>query len=134
VKPPQGRTGFIDMSFHEVLVSHGYKIVEDAWEKDGRRTYVHDEDATRAHLASLARMLRTVGWDRDPDKVRGFRHATSRQVIELEPGGSETTGHISARPLNPNAHRSRHLPKIRCAQAASGGLDWCGWDGGVRHR
>jgi hypothetical protein len=79
---------------HEVLVQEGYKLVEDAWEECGRRTYLHDEDASREHINALASLLRSAGWQTESRKLRAFRHAGSQYEIELEPGGSAVTGHF----------------------------------------
>jgi hypothetical protein len=79
---------------HDLLVSEGYRLVDDAWDDYGRRTYLHEDDATRRYTASLAKVLAPVGWDRDRRKLREFRHTTTGDVIELEPGGSETNGHF----------------------------------------
>jgi hypothetical protein len=81
-------------STHGALISHGYKLIEDAWEDCGRRTYLHDENATRAFIISLSEVLRKVGWETNTDVLRSFRHSGACEVIELEPGGSETTGHF----------------------------------------
>jgi hypothetical protein len=74
-----------------LLISQGYKLVDDAWEGYGRRTYVHDDDATRGYTASLAKVLAASGWGRDRSKMREFRHATTGEIIELEPGGQRRT-------------------------------------------
>jgi hypothetical protein len=76
------------------LVSCGYKLVEDASMTHGRRSYLHDDDATRSYIANLAGILGKTGWERDPAKLRAFQHRTSADTIELEPGGSGTTGHF----------------------------------------
>jgi hypothetical protein len=88
---PSGPEG---SDIHGLLLSLGYKLVDDAWGKDGRYTYAHDEEATRGHLAELVRLLRGAGWERDRGALRGFRHPTANLVIELEPGGSGVTGHL----------------------------------------
>jgi len=77
-----------------LLVSCGYKLVEDASTNHGRRSYVHDDNATRSYIADLARILGKTGWERDPAKLRAFQHRASRETIELEPGGSGATGHF----------------------------------------
>ncbi|MBR0986102.1 hypothetical protein [Bradyrhizobium liaoningense] len=68
--------------------------MDDAWDSNGRRTYLHDEDADRAFLKQLQRILRTLEWTADPDKLRTFGHAGSGEIIEIEPGGSDTSGHF----------------------------------------
>jgi hypothetical protein len=79
---------------NEVLTALGYRLVDDAWEARGRRTYLHEEDATRGHITGLAGTLGHVGWEMDKSKLRSFRHCGADEIIELEPGGSETTGHF----------------------------------------
>ena len=46
----------------DVLAAEGYKLVDDAWTQNGRRTYHHDDDATRDFIIRLARMLRVGDW------------------------------------------------------------------------
>jgi hypothetical protein len=79
---------------HELLVSAGYKFIDDAWENSGRRTYLHDEDATREYVNSFARLVEKAGWRKNIRKLRSFRHLRARDEIELEPRGSEVTGHF----------------------------------------
>jgi hypothetical protein len=79
---------------HRVLTAQGYRLVDDAWETRGRRTYLHEEDATRGHIMGLAGTLRRVGWETDKNKLRSFRHRVADEIIEVEPGGAETTGHF----------------------------------------
>jgi hypothetical protein len=81
-------------AMHELLVSEGYKLVEDSWDKDGRRTYLNDENATRSYLKHLAVALSREGWSSAPDKLRSFLHSGTDESIEIEPGGSETSGHF----------------------------------------
>jgi hypothetical protein len=81
-------------SLHDLIVSQGYRLVEDAWESNGRRTYLHDEDADRAFLNKLKRDLQILEWKADRNKLRTFGHARSGEVIEIEPGGSDTSGHF----------------------------------------
>jgi hypothetical protein len=79
---------------HEVLVRQGYKLIDDAWDTKGRRTYDHHDDATRDFIAGLARVLRSSGWEAHPELLRAFHRAESGEIIEIEPGGSETNGHF----------------------------------------
>jgi hypothetical protein len=79
---------------HEVLTAEGYKLVEDAWKEFGRRTYLHDDDADRDYIKGLARSLQSAGWRQYPRKMRAFLHPASQHEIEVEPGGSEVTGHF----------------------------------------
>jgi hypothetical protein len=77
---------------HELLVSHGYKLIDSSWSFYGRRTYDHNDEATREFIAGLDKRLRSLGWERDP--VRAFCHPATREFLEIEPGGSETSGHF----------------------------------------
>ena len=79
---------------HNLIVAEGYKLVEDAWAKSGRRTYIHDDEASGAQIKILTRVLGNVGWEMHTDQLRSLRHPRSGDLIELEPGGSDTTGHF----------------------------------------
>jgi hypothetical protein len=81
-------------SIDELVHPIGYRLVEDAWIVHGRLTYVHDDDASNNNIKNLLEMLRPAGWIRDLTKLRAFRHAVTGNEIELEPGGSEVTGHF----------------------------------------
>lgn len=81
-------------TMHEIFVSHGYKLIDDAWCAHGRLTYIHDDDADRQYLASLRGTIRVAGWVSSQDQLRTFRHLTTNAIIEIEPGGSETNGHF----------------------------------------
>jgi hypothetical protein len=81
-------------SIHEVLIRHGYKLIDDAWSEPGRRTYDHNDEANREFIASLAKVLGIAGWETHPNILRAFRRPITEEVLELEPGGSETTGHF----------------------------------------
>ena len=83
-----------EVSTHDLILTEGYKLVEDAWEKSGRRTYIHDDDASSIQIKRLIEILRSAGWEMDSDKLRSFRHIVNGDIIELEPGGSDTTGHF----------------------------------------
>jgi len=43
---------------------------------------------------ALAETLRPLGWEADENKLRSFRHRRAGEIIEVEPGGSDTTGHF----------------------------------------
>jgi hypothetical protein len=79
---------------HELLESEGYKLIDDAWDSQGRRTYNHNDEATREFIAELGKRLRSLGWERDPDKIRALCHPATREFIEIEPGGADATGHL----------------------------------------
>ena len=81
-------------SLHELLVAEGYKLIDDSWESHGRRTYIHDDDATREFIAGLEKRLRRLGWERHQTILRAFRHPSTGELIEVEPGGAETTGNF----------------------------------------
>lgn len=76
------------------LTELGYRLVEAAWQKDGRRTYIHDDDVTPQHLNYVITQLRGAGWRRDHAILRAFRNDKARLLIEIEPGGSGVTGHF----------------------------------------
>ena len=77
-----------------LLRSRGYKLVDDAWLENGRRTYLHDEDSTRDFIVALANTLRVYGWSVHPDVLRAFVHPATGEMIEVESGGAETSGHF----------------------------------------
>lgn len=75
------------------LLILGYRPEDDSWDVDGRRTYLHEDDATRAYLTTLRGILARQGWHQDEHALRTYRHESSEEVIEIEPGGSDCTGH-----------------------------------------
>ncbi len=81
------------MLLEDALTVLGYCPEDDAWETDGRRTYIHEDNATRAYLTTLRGILARQGWHRDANALRTFRHEASEQIIEIEPGGADCTGH-----------------------------------------
>jgi hypothetical protein len=83
----------VETSIRDILIQQGYKLIDDSWNETGRRTYIHDEDATR-EFASLVKVLRSAGWETHPSILRAFRHSESKELIEIEPGGAETSGHF----------------------------------------
>ena len=76
----------------ETLLVLGYRPEDDSWDTDGRRTYIHDDDASRAWLTSLTAILGRQGWRRRPTNLRTYVN-TDGQIIEIEPGGADCTGH-----------------------------------------
>jgi hypothetical protein len=85
----------VKTSTHELLIRRGYKLIDDAWSSDGRLTYDHNDEATREFIVSLGKDLRSVGWETHPEILRAFRHIKSPdEVIEIEPGGADTSGHF----------------------------------------
>ena len=97
-------------STHDLLVSEGYWMTEDAWRGRGRRTYIHDDDATRSYFVGLTRRLRSAGWEVDRNNIRSLRHRITNEIIELESGGAGTTGHFLHHMKSLNAGR---VTKIR---------------------
>jgi hypothetical protein len=79
---------------HDLLIQQGYKLIDDAWSLDGRRTYNHNDEATREFIGGLVKVLRSDGWEGDLHKLRSFRHSLRSEIVELEPGGSDTAGHF----------------------------------------
>jgi hypothetical protein len=77
-----------------VLKNLGYKLVEDCWTAEGRKTYLHDENADREFLADLKRTLGQYGWKKHKTKLRCFLNDNNGEVLEVEPGGAETSGHF----------------------------------------
>lgn len=84
----------MSVSTHDILVQQGDRLIEDEWEKEGRRTYLNDENADRAFLTALERSLRASGWRLDRAKLRSFLRPEGGEVVEIEPGGAETSGHF----------------------------------------
>lgn len=70
----------------------GYRPEDDSWETDGRRTYIHDDDATRAFLTTLRGIFGRHGWRKDLTALRTYRHDCG-EIIEIEPGGDGCEGH-----------------------------------------
>jgi hypothetical protein len=81
-------------STHDLLVEQGYKLVQDEWDKNGRRTYIHDNDASGNQIAKLKKSLGRAGWVRDQNALWVFRHPSTNEVLEIEPGGRDTSGHF----------------------------------------
>lgn len=79
---------------HDIFVSQGYRLIDDAWHVHGRLTYIHDDDADRQHLLTLTRAVRAAGWEPAQDQLRAFRKPVANEIIEIEPGGSDTSGHF----------------------------------------
>jgi hypothetical protein len=82
------------VTIQDVLLDRDYRLVEDAWATHGRHTYLHDDDADHQYITNLTRLLRGAGWEVDRNKLRSFHHPQTGEIIEIEPGGSETTGHF----------------------------------------
>lgn len=78
----------------DVLSSHGYKLIDDAWQENGRRTYHHNDEATRKFITGLTNGLRIHGWVSHPEMLRAFRLTVTDETIEIEPSGADTSGHL----------------------------------------
>ena len=81
-------------SLQDLIVSQRYRLADDAWERNGRRTYLHDENADRSFLEQLRSILLVFEWKADRKRLRTFGHSGSGEGIEIEPGGSDTSGHF----------------------------------------
>jgi hypothetical protein len=88
-------------STHDLLVSQGYRLTEDAWIEHGRRTYIHDDDVARSHIISLSIVLKSAGWKSDSEKLWSFVHRDCDEII-IEPGGPDTSGHFLHHMKSPN--------------------------------
>lgn len=77
----------------DILYDLGYRPEDDSWDTDGRLTYMHDDDADRNFLFILRQRLAFLGWHRDTKALRTFRHETTGEIIEIEPGG-DSDGHL----------------------------------------
>ena len=77
-----------------VLRHLGYRLVEDSWAVEGRKTYASDEDADREFLTDLERTLAEYGWDKHETRLRSFSNPHTGELIEMEPGGPDTSGHF----------------------------------------
>lgn len=75
----------------KLLTSLGYRLVEDAG--NGRLTFLHDDHADRPFLLQLAHALRYAGWQCDDAIPPVYRLPGTRLMIEIEPGGADTSGH-----------------------------------------
>jgi hypothetical protein len=77
-----------------VLERLGYKLVEDCWNTEGRKTYVNDENADQEFLADLKRTLGQYGWRKHKTILRCFLNDSTAEILEVEPGGADTSGHF----------------------------------------
>lgn len=76
----------------DTLYILGYRPEDDAWETDGRQTYIHDDNATRAWMISITRILCRQGWIKDHRDINLFRDEFGR-IIQIEPCDLDCTGH-----------------------------------------
>lgn len=80
----------------KVVHNIGYRLVEDAWRENGRRTYQHGDNANAAYMRSLAEVLEALHWHCAGGAGRrllSFTHITTGEMIEIEPGGAGLSGH-----------------------------------------
>lgn len=77
-----------------MIVAQGYRLTDDSWDEHGRRTYIHDDDVARLHITSLCMVLKSAGWKNDCEKLWSFVHRDFAEIIEIEPGGAEVSGHF----------------------------------------
>ncbi len=82
------------MLIEELIADLGYVPEDDSWDTDGRLTYVHEDDATPVFHRRLRQILAPCGWQQSQRELRVFHHSDGDMMIELEPGGSEVTGHF----------------------------------------
>lgn len=78
----------------DVLQEFGYKLVDDTWTIEGRKTYLNSEDADRVFLKDLEEMLEEDGWKQHQILLRAFRNTSSGEFLEIEVGGPDTSGHF----------------------------------------
>jgi hypothetical protein len=78
-----------------IVGSGNNNITSDAGDQgDGiLPTALVEYPASSIQIKRLIEIFRSAGWEMDSDKLRSFRHIVNG-VIELEPGGSDTTGHF----------------------------------------
>lgn len=80
----------LDHLFREL----GYRLVKDCWGSEGRKTYVHDDEADRTFLTDLAKTLAEHGFKMDRNRLRCYLNDVTGELIEIESGGAETSGHF----------------------------------------
>lgn len=81
------------ISLETTFILLGYRAEDDSWKSEGRRTYTSGDDVTRAYLTTLRGILARQGWHRAENALRTFRHEATGEVIEIEPGGADCSGH-----------------------------------------
>jgi hypothetical protein len=83
----------VPRDLEELIYEIGYRPEDDSWDVDGRRTFVHDDDASRQFLMAFRNIIAIEGWVVDLTTLRKFRHPASGEIIEIEPGGN-CDGHL----------------------------------------
>lgn len=74
-----------------VLLGMGYDLEDNSLDSDGRLTMSHGDDADSKFMRMCCKRLAEIGFVREGVFV--FKDDAGG-IIELEPGGSETTGHL----------------------------------------
>ena len=77
-----------------LLREFGYRVVEDAWIEQGRKTYINSEDADRAFVKDLERALLALSWKKHATVLRAFQNARNGETLEIEISGPDTSGHF----------------------------------------
>lgn len=77
-----------------ILDTFCYQLEDESWDTDGRVTYSHDDNATKGFVKVLAMALAKHGFRRSKNDPRRFDRPESGEIIEVEPGGSDCTGHL----------------------------------------
>lgn len=76
-----------------LFVELGYVPEDDSWETDGRRTYSHEDEADANQIRLLQQTL-PADWKLRTTVLRTFVNEAENELIELEPGGADCTGHL----------------------------------------
>ncbi|MGX4802073.1 hypothetical protein [Bradyrhizobium guangdongense] len=84
----------IGRHIEHVLTDLGYKLKEDSWNSEGRRTYSNSEDADRDLLKDIEAVLREYDWTKHPNILRAFTNAKLGELLEIEIGAPEIDGHL----------------------------------------
>jgi hypothetical protein len=85
----------IEMHQHaeQMLRQFGYRLVDDAWNDQGRKTFLNSEDADFGFIKELEAALFDYGFKRHQTMLRSFRNDETGEFLEVEIGGPETSGH-----------------------------------------
>ena len=59
-----------------------------------RLTFVHNDDADCQQLNRTTRTLQFAGSQKSDAALRTFNHPVTRELVEIEPGGSDVSGHF----------------------------------------
>ena len=77
----------------QVLKEIGYRLVDDSWDDQGRKTFLNSETADRSFMKELELALVKCGFKRHETSLRAFRDGSTGEFLEIEIGGPETSGH-----------------------------------------